>query len=69
MTRLHGAFTTSAGKLGGQAACAPGSGSGPAECAWADGDTFGVVVSATLTSSALADEMRLMRSLIEHVVK
>jgi hypothetical protein len=69
MTGLHGAFATSAGKLGGQAACAPAAGSTPAECTWADGDTFGVVVSATLTSSALAAEMRLMRPLVEHVVK
>jgi hypothetical protein len=68
-TRLHGAFATSAGKLGGQAACAPGSNGGPAECTWADGDTFGVVVSATLTSAGLADEMRQMRPLIEHAVK
>jgi hypothetical protein len=69
MTGLHGAFATSAGKLGGQAACAPAAGSTPAECTWAVGDTFGVVVSATLTSSALAAEMRLMRPLVEHVVK
>ncbi len=69
MTRLHGAFATSAGTLGGQAACAPGSNGGPAECTWADGDTFGVVVSATLTSAGLADEMRQMRPLIEHVVR
>ncbi len=69
MTQLHGAFTTSAGKLGGQAACAPGSNGGPAECAWADNDTFGVVVSATLKSAALAAEMRLMRPQVEHVVK
>ncbi len=67
--RLHGAFATSAGDLGGQAACAPGSHGGPAECAWADSDTFGVVVSATLTSAGLADEMRQMRPLVEHVVK
>ena len=51
------------------AACAPGSGNGPAECAWADGDTFGVVVSAGMNPAALADEMRLMRSQIEHVVR
>ena len=69
MTRLHGAFATSAGKLGGQAACAPGSNGGPAECTWADNDTFGVVVSATLTSAGLADEMRQMRPLIEHAVR
>jgi hypothetical protein len=69
MTRLHGAFATSAGQLGGQAACAPGSNGGLAECTWADSDTFGVVVSATLTSTGLADEMRQMRPLIEHAVK
>ena len=69
MTRLHGAFATSAGTLGGQAACAPGVNGGPAECTWADSDTFGVVVSATLTSAGLADEMRQMRPLIEHVVR
>jgi len=69
MTRLHGAFVTSAGTLGGQAACAPGANAGPAECAWADGDTFGVVVSATLSSAGLADEMRQLRPLVEHVIK
>ena len=68
MTRLHGAFGTSAGPLGGQAACAPGSNGGLAECTWADNDTFGVIVSATLTPAALADEMRQMRPLVEHVV-
>jgi hypothetical protein len=69
MTRLHGAFATSAGRLGGQAACAPGANGGPAECAWADSDTFGVIVSATLTSAGLADEMRQLRPLVEHVAK
>ncbi len=69
MTQMHGAFSTSPGPLGGRAACAPGSSGGPAECAWADGDTFGVVVSATLSSPALASEMRQMRPLVEHVSK
>ena len=69
MTRLHGAFTTMPGRLGGQAACAPGSNGGPSECAWADGDTFGVVVSATLSATGLADEMRHMRPLVEHVAR
>ena len=69
MTRLHGAVTTSPGSLGGQAACAPGGKGRPAECAWADGDTFGVVVSATMKSKGLADEMRQLRPLVEHVVK
>ena len=69
MARLHGSFTTSPGSLGGQAACAPGSHGGPSECAWADGDTFGVVVSATQSAKGLADEMRQMRPLVEHVAR
>lgn len=69
MTQLHGSFTTSPGRLGGQAACAPGSNGGPAECAWADGDTFGVVVSATTDAASLASQLRLMRPLVEHPVK
>ncbi len=69
MTRLPGAYTTSAGRLGGRAACAPGSNGGPAECAWADNDTFGVVVSATVNSAGLADVMRQMRPQVEHVVR
>jgi uncharacterized protein (UPF0333 family) len=69
MARLHKAFTTNPGSLGGQAVCAPGANGGPAECAWADRDTFGVVVSATLHAPGLADEMRQMRSLVEHVIR
>jgi hypothetical protein len=66
---LSGAFTTSPGSLGGQAACAPGSHGGPAECAWADNDTFGVLVSATMNSVSLAAQMRQMRPLVEHVAR
>lgn len=69
MTQLHGSFTTSPGRIGGQAACAPGSNGGPAECAWADNDTFGVVVSATLNANGLANEMRSMRSQVEQSAK
>jgi hypothetical protein len=69
ISQLRGSFTTSAGRLGGQAACAPGSSGGLAECAWADNDTFGVTVSATLSAAGLANEMRLMRPLIEHSAK
>ena len=68
MTKLHGKFT-SPGRLGGRAACGPGTSGNLAECAWADGDTFGVVVSATMGPKALADEMRQMRPFVEHVVK
>jgi hypothetical protein len=69
MTQVHGSFPTSPGRLGGQAACAPGSNGGPAECAWSDDDTFGVVVSATLNATGLANEMRQMRPLVEHATK
>ena len=69
MTQLRGSFTTSAGQLGGDAACAPGVNGGPAECAWADDDTFGVIVSATLDATGLATEMQQMRPLVEHPAK
>jgi hypothetical protein len=65
-SRLPGAVTTSAGPLGGEAACAPSTGGRPAACLWADNDTFGVVTSATLSVSGLADEMRQMRPMVEH---
>jgi hypothetical protein len=65
-SRLPGAMTTSAGPLGGQAACAPSTGGHPAACLWADNDTFGVLTSASLSVSALADEMRQMRPRVEH---
>jgi hypothetical protein len=66
---LQGAFVTSPGSLGGQAACVPHVGQHPAECAWADGDTFGLIASPTLSASALASELRSMRPQVEHVVK
>jgi hypothetical protein len=66
---LRSAFVTSPGSLGGQAACVPGAGGHPAECAWADGDTFGLIASPDLSASALASELRLMRPQVEHVVK
>jgi len=69
MTNLKGSFITAAGALGGQAACAHGANGGPSECAWADNDTFGVVVSATVSANGLADEMRLMRTQVEHTTK
>lgn len=60
------AFVTSAGSMGGQAACIPGTTQRPAECAWADNDTFGLFASPALSASALGAEMRAMRSLVEH---
>jgi hypothetical protein len=66
---LRSAFVTSSGSLGGEAACVPGVGEHPAECAWADGDTFGLIASPDLGANALANELRLMRPQVEHVVK
>jgi hypothetical protein len=63
--QLPGAEPTSAGSLGGDAACVPSVDGRPAECAWADNDTFGAVASATLDASSLAKEMRQMRPLVE----
>ncbi|MGH3302830.1 MAG: hypothetical protein ACRDOK_14330 [Streptosporangiaceae bacterium] len=63
---LPGAFSTGAGKLGGQAACVPGTSGRPAECAWADNDTFGLFASPALSASVLGKDMRAMRPLVEH---
>jgi hypothetical protein len=65
--RLPGAVTTSAGSLGGQAACVPGVSGRPAECAWADDDTFGIVTSPTLDAQSLAGELRQLRPQVEHL--
>jgi hypothetical protein len=62
---LQGATPTSPGALGGDAACAPSVDGRPAECAWADNDTFGALTSANLDAASLAKQMRLMRPSIE----
>jgi hypothetical protein len=62
---MPGAEPTSAGSLGGEAACVPSVDGRPAECVWADNDTFGAVSSATLDATSLAQEMRAMRPLVE----
>jgi hypothetical protein len=64
---LSGAFVTSAGTRGGQAACVPGYSGHPAECAWADNDTFGLFASPTMSAAALGNELRSLRPLVEHV--
>lgn len=63
------AVSTSAGSLGGSAACLPSVSGHPAECAWADDDTFGVVLSPTLSATELAGELRVMRPQVEHLAK
>jgi hypothetical protein len=70
--RFKGAVVTSAGPLGGEAACVNAQADNPgsvAVCAWFDNDTFGEVASPTMKASALADEMRSIRPSVEHVVK
>jgi hypothetical protein len=66
---LPGAVTTSPGSLGGAAACVPSAAGRPAECAWADDDTFGLVASPTLSAPALANELRQLRPQVEHRAK
>jgi hypothetical protein len=66
--KLQGATTTSAGSLGGEAACVPSVDGRVAECVWADNDTFGVVASQSMSASKLADELRQMRPMVEHQV-
>jgi hypothetical protein len=66
--QFKGAQSTSAGSLGGKAACvnAQGSAAGTvAMCTWADSDTFGVVASQTMTLGQLSAEMRTIRPGVE----
>jgi hypothetical protein len=69
---FKGARQTSAGPLGGDAACvgaqAKGTG-GQTVCAWFDDNTFGELVSPNMPVSALASELRSIRPDVEHVVK
>jgi hypothetical protein len=69
--QFKGAKATSAGSLGGQAACvdAQGSAAGVALCTWADGDTFGVLTSPTMSLDQLAAQMRAIRPSVELPVK
>jgi hypothetical protein len=66
---LPGSFGVSPGSLGGQAACVPSFSGHPAECAWADDDTFGMIASPTLSATALAAQLREIRPLVEHRVR
>jgi hypothetical protein len=66
------ATTTSAGALGGDAACVSGQSGGTGGstvCAWFDNNTFGELVSPNMSVSALANELRTIRPSVEHVVK
>jgi hypothetical protein len=70
--QFKGAGSTSAGSMGGQAACvnAQTNVSGDvAECIWADDDTFGLVASPTMDAAQLAAQMRAIRPDVEVAVK
>jgi hypothetical protein len=66
--QFKGAHATSAGSLGGQAACVDAQGTaagGVALCTWADGDTFGVLTSPTMSLAQVAAQMRSIRPSVE----
>jgi len=70
--RFKGASTTSAGSLGGEAACVNATATEPgsvAMCAWFDNDSFGEVVSPTMNATALANTMRQIRPHVELIAK
>lgn len=70
--QFPGARVVAAGQLGGSAACAhtsSASASNVALCTWADNDTFGILISPTMTVAQLAAEIPAVRAAIEHVVK
>jgi hypothetical protein len=64
------AFVVSAGSLGGKAACVeeePGTSDSVSLCAWFDDDSFGELVSPTMSASALGHEMLTIRPAVETV--
>ena len=65
--QFPGAKVVSAGALGGKAACVQdGTGANSvAMCAWFDNDSFGEVVSPTMSAIALGDAMHTVRPSVE----
>jgi hypothetical protein len=66
-----GAAVVSPGSLGGQAACAEThlNGESASMCVWFDNDTFGTVVSPTMTTAKLASTMDAVRPSLELYAK
>ena len=66
-----GAAPVSAGSLGGQAACTEThlNGQSASMCVWFDNDTFGAVVSPTMTTAKLASTMDAVRPSLELYAK
>jgi hypothetical protein len=70
--QFKGAQSTSAGRMGGQAACVSAQvnvAGSVALCTWADGDTFGLVASPTMDATQLGAQMRAIRPQVEHAAK
>jgi len=69
--KFPGAAVVTAGSLGGKAACVEeGSSSDSVSmCAWFDNDSFGEIVSPTMSSATLAKEMLTVRPAVETVKK
>jgi hypothetical protein len=65
------AHTVSAGSLGGQAACTESkvNGEEAAMCVWFDNDTFGALVSSTMTTANLATTLDHVRPNLELYAK
>lgn len=69
---FKGAQNTSAGSMGGQAACvsaAANAAASVAMCIWADSDTFGVLASPTMGTAELAARMLAIRPHVEVTAK
>jgi hypothetical protein len=66
-----GTKVVSAGSLGGQAACTEThlNGQSASQCVWFDNDTFGTVVSPTMTTAKLATTMDAVRPSLELYAK
>jgi hypothetical protein len=67
----QGAKAVSPGAFGGQAACTETrvNGESAAMCVWFDNDTFGTVVSPTMSTAKLATTMNTVRPGLEHLAK
>jgi hypothetical protein len=67
--QFRGAQVVSAGALGGKAACVQdGTGAKVVSmCVWFDNDSFGEIVSPTMSASALARDMQTVRPAVEQV--
>ena len=66
-----GSAAVSPGSLGGQAACTEThqNGQSASMCVWFDNDTFGTLVSPTMTTAKLASTMDAVRPSLEHYAK